>query len=123
MFSGIAWIVIPMDFRFEYEYFRFSSWNLFVAICSLPSIFIGLWLFTFPESPKFLLECGEPDAALDVLREMYEKNTGKDSISFPVSYCFTYIRIYSGDFPSKRVVTVKYIFFTKYYCISQSSRF
>lgn len=82
-----------MQFRFEYEYFRFSSWNLFVAICAMPSIIIGLWLFRFPESPKFLLECGEPDAALDVLREMYAMNTGEDSINYPVSkiiYAFVY---------------------------------
>lgn len=77
-----------MELRIEYEYFRFSSWNLFVAICSLPSIFIGLWLFWFPESPKFLLECGEPDAALEVLRDMYAMNTGKEPMEYPVSLPF-----------------------------------
>ncbi|GLV41149.1 uncharacterized protein CBL_04673 [Carabus blaptoides fortunei] len=80
---GIAWIIIPMEIRIEYEHFRFSSWNLFVAICSLPSVFIGLWLFWFPESPKFLLECGEPDAALEVLRDMYAMNTGKEPMEYP----------------------------------------
>lgn len=74
-----------MNFAFEAPGFKFASWNLFVAACAMPSLFIGLWLFFFPESPKFLLECGEADAALEVLRDMYVSNTGEDSSSYPVS--------------------------------------
>lgn len=81
---GIAWIIIPMDFQYVTDGFKFASWNLFVAACSLPSIFIGFWLFFFPESPKFLLECGEPDEALEVLRNMYATNTGDSAINYPV---------------------------------------
>lgn len=74
-----------MEFEYVTPNFKFASWNLFVAACSIPSIFIGFWLFFFPESPKFLLECGEADAALEVLREMYASNTGENAIDFPVS--------------------------------------
>lgn len=56
-----------------------------MAACAIPSICIGLWLFFFPESPKFLLECGEADEALDVLRDMYASNTGDDGANYPVS--------------------------------------
>ncbi|XP_049821480.1 synaptic vesicle glycoprotein 2C-like isoform X1 [Aethina tumida] len=82
---GIAWIIIPMEFEYVTPNFKFASWNLFVAACSIPSIFIGFWLFFFPESPKFLLECGEADAALEVLREMYASNTGENAIDFPIT--------------------------------------
>ncbi|XP_060526624.1 synaptic vesicle glycoprotein 2B-like isoform X2 [Cylas formicarius] len=82
---GIAWIIIPMEFKYESDGFKFSSWNLFVAACAVPSILIGLWLFFFPESPKFLLECGEADAALDVLRDMYATNYGDDGANYPVA--------------------------------------
>nr|CAI5845381.1 unnamed protein product [Callosobruchus analis] len=82
---GIAWIIIPMRFEYVTESFKFASWNLFVAACSLPSVFIGMWLFFFPESPKFLLECGEADEALEVLRDMYASNTGEDGGKFPVT--------------------------------------
>ncbi|XP_044756516.1 synaptic vesicle glycoprotein 2C-like isoform X2 [Coccinella septempunctata] len=81
---GIAWIIIPMEFTYETENFKFASWNLFVAVCSSLSLFIGMWLCFFPESPKFLLECGEPDEALEVLRQMYAANTGDDPASYPV---------------------------------------
>ncbi|XP_050293572.1 synaptic vesicle glycoprotein 2B-like isoform X2 [Anthonomus grandis grandis] len=81
---GIAWIIIPMEFEYVYEHFKFASWNLFVAACAVPSIFIGIWLIFFPESPKFLLECGEADAALDVLRDMYASNYKDDPANFPV---------------------------------------
>lgn len=59
---------------------------MFVAVCALPSIFLGLWLFLFPESPKFLVECGENDTALDILRGIYHSNTGKSISDYPVSF-------------------------------------
>ncbi|MCV4726305.1 MFS transporter, partial [Escherichia coli] len=73
---GIAWVIIPLHIDFESEYFLFRSWNLFVALCSIPSLFIGLWLYSFPESPKYLIEGGMFDEALTVFREMYALNTG-----------------------------------------------
>ncbi|XP_008201613.1 synaptic vesicle glycoprotein 2B isoform X2 [Tribolium castaneum] len=81
---GIAWIIIPMEFVYQTDNFKFASWNLFVATCSIPSLFIGLWLFFFPESPKFLLECGEAEEALEVLKDMYASNTGDSAANFPV---------------------------------------
>ncbi|KAJ8985612.1 hypothetical protein NQ317_015105 [Molorchus minor] len=82
---GIAWIIIPDKFVYLSNGFKFASWNLFVAACSVPSVLIGCWLFFFPESPKFLLECGEAEGALEVLRDMFVCNTGKDGADFPVS--------------------------------------
>ncbi|ENN75761.1 hypothetical protein YQE_07720, partial [Dendroctonus ponderosae] len=81
---GIAWIIIPMEFEYVTDNFKFASWNLFVAACAIPSLLIGMWLIFFPESPKFLLECGEADAALDVLRDMYSSNYNDDGANFPV---------------------------------------
>lgn len=80
----IAWSIIPLKFKFEYGSFFISSWNLFVAVCALPSLFIGFWLFAFPESPKFLIECGETDAALEVLKDIFHRNTGKSRDQYPV---------------------------------------
>lgn len=53
------------------------------------SIFLALWLFMFPESPKFLIETGEIDEALEILKDMYAKNTGNDRSSYPVSFIWT----------------------------------
>lgn len=81
---GIAWIIIPLDIQLQSDNFKFSSWNLFVAICALPSVFLGLWLFFFPESPKFLIECGEADSALEVLKDIYKSNTGNEREDYPI---------------------------------------
>jgi len=80
----IAWIIIPLDINITAHNFSFNSWNLFVCICALPSILIGIWLFFFPESPKFLIEVGEMDEALDVLRDMYYYNTGSNRENYPI---------------------------------------
>lgn len=81
---GIAWLIIPLEINIRTPTFIFGSWNLFVAICALPSILLSFWLFLFPESPKFLIECHENDAALQVLKHIYEMNTGNESSEYPV---------------------------------------
>lgn len=48
------------------------------------SLLLAGWLYFFPESPKFLIECGETDEALEVLRHIYEKNTGNSPADYPV---------------------------------------
>lgn len=80
----IAWAIIPLHIEVEYQYFRFHSWNLFVAVCALPSIVIGIWLFIFPESPKFLIEVGDAEDALEILKDMYHTNTGNNREEFPI---------------------------------------
>lgn len=49
------------------------------------SLMLGFWLFFFPESPKFLIECGETDEALEVLKDIFQVNTGNDRALYPVS--------------------------------------
>lgn len=80
----IAWLIIPQAINIEYGWFKFHSWNLFVAVCAVPSLLIGMWLFFFPESPKFLLEIGETEEAFEVLKEMYHQNTGNPPESYPI---------------------------------------
>uniref|UniRef100_A0A182J0Q5 Major facilitator superfamily (MFS) profile domain-containing protein n=1 Tax=Anopheles atroparvus TaxID=41427 RepID=A0A182J0Q5_ANOAO len=82
----IAWIIIPLEFRFKNDDGRvlFGSWNLFVALCSIPSLLLGLWLLRFPESPKFLIECGEGSLALEILKDIFHTNTGRDRSECPI---------------------------------------
>lgn len=84
LLPATAWLIIPQSVRFSNNYFFFNSWNLFVLVCSLPAIVLGLWLLWFPESPKFLVECGEYDQALEILRRMFTINTGQDSLAYPI---------------------------------------
>jgi hypothetical protein len=60
---------------------------------NVDSLAIGFWLIFFPESPKFLLECGETDAALEVLKDIYQQNTGNERSQYPVSGASLYSRV------------------------------
>lgn len=82
----IAWIIIPYNINIHIQSigFKFHSWNLFVAICALPSILIAIWLFFFPESPKFLIENGDTDEALEVLKHIFHVNTGRPHNDYPI---------------------------------------
>ncbi|SPP88387.1 blast:Synaptic vesicle glycoprotein 2C [Drosophila guanche] len=83
LLPGIAWCLIPLKINIGSGIFFFHSWNLFVALCAVPSILLGLWLFALPESPKFLLEHGESEKALEVLAHIYVKNTGQSRSNYP----------------------------------------
>lgn len=88
----IAWLIIPLTFHLQFEWvigslgitWVFSSWQLFVAVCALPSLVLGLSLFMFPESPKFLVECGETELALEIIKDIYEKNSQRDRAEYPI---------------------------------------
>uniref|UniRef100_T1HJP6 MFS domain-containing protein n=2 Tax=Rhodnius prolixus TaxID=13249 RepID=T1HJP6_RHOPR len=80
----IAWLVIPLKFRYESLYFIYSSWNAFIACTATPLMMLGVWAYTFPESPKFLMEAGDAERALEVLRYMYTKNTGNHYIQYAI---------------------------------------
>lgn len=85
----IAWAIIPITgIRIESGWFSYDSWNWFVAACGIPSLMLGFWLFTFPESPKFMMEVGDYDDALKALQIVYHQNTGDDPENYPVSYYF-----------------------------------
>lgn len=85
MFTVTGWAIIPLDISFVNDKFFFHSWNLFVAICSLPSLFIGLWIRSFPETPKYLVQAGDDAKWAQVLEIMYKENTGKSYAEYLVS--------------------------------------
>ncbi|XP_043479333.1 synaptic vesicle glycoprotein 2B-like isoform X1 [Leptopilina heterotoma] len=76
---NLAWIILPLEFAYESEYFFFRSWNLFILVCCLPAELIAIALFFFPETPKYLAETGQNVKLLKVLGRMYEENTGLSS--------------------------------------------
>lgn len=89
----IAWGIIPIEgIRMESGSFSYDSWNWFVAACGVPSLMLGFWLFWFPESPKFMMECGDYDDALKCLKWVYRQNTGDDPDNYPVSKLLNTIR-------------------------------
>ncbi|KAL6260374.1 hypothetical protein P5V15_007903 [Pogonomyrmex californicus] len=81
---GLAWIIIPLPISFEFYNIRYNSWRMFLGAISLPTFAIAAVTLTYPESPKFLVSQGKTDEALEILRNIYAINTGRDKSEFPV---------------------------------------
>lgn len=60
-------------------------WQLFLLLCSLPSLISGFAFLLLPESPKFLMAAGRNTEAMLVFKKIYSGNTGKSSEYYPVS--------------------------------------
>ncbi|XP_066993974.1 synaptic vesicle glycoprotein 2C isoform X2 [Anabrus simplex] len=82
----IAWMLLPQPWSWDLfgGYIKYSSWNMFVALCAIPSLASGLLLLLFDESPKFLMSRGRCDDAMKVFKRIYSMNTGKHPDTFPV---------------------------------------
>ncbi|CAG2056141.1 unnamed protein product [Timema podura] len=80
---GLAWLVIPLTWNFVLLGITFNSWRLFVVLCALPSLITCLLIHNLlPESPKFLINQGKIDEALQVLKTMYVINTGNTASKY-----------------------------------------
>ena len=53
--AALAWIVIPRDWGHRSEHFDYSSWRIFIVVCTLPSLTSAVFFALLPESPKFLI--------------------------------------------------------------------
>ncbi|KAH7944805.1 hypothetical protein HPB49_000746 [Dermacentor silvarum] len=53
---------------------HFSSWRVFLLICSFPAIVSVLGLAFLPESPRFLLEMGRDVEAMCVYQQIFKMN-------------------------------------------------
>ncbi|XP_066591984.1 synaptic vesicle glycoprotein 2C-like [Prorops nasuta] len=73
----IGWVIIPLDIEYRTSGFSFRSWNLFVMICSLPTMLIAIWFSRFPETPKYLAETNKNVQLYEVLSRMYAENRRK----------------------------------------------
>lgn len=74
--SFIGIFLIPMNWSLNFIFIKFVPWRLYIIIIAFVNA-INTFIFHFlPESPKFLLAMNEPEEALDVVRKMYEINTG-----------------------------------------------
>lgn len=80
----IAWSILPHNMDFTIVNLNFHSWNVFLAISGLPAFLSGLIFLFFPESPKFLMTCGENEKALAVFKKVYRLNTGLPEDTYPI---------------------------------------
>ncbi|XP_050395730.1 synaptic vesicle glycoprotein 2C [Patella vulgata] len=76
--SGLAWIILPDQVGFTTSVIDYRGWRLFICLCAVPS-FVSFIAFIFmPESPKYLLQQGKEDEAIQILQKIYKMNNGKE---------------------------------------------
>lgn len=77
--SVLAYLILPLKFSYQLPLINipYRPWRLLTFLFSVPLALGALMLFFFHESPKFLANKGDTEKAMEVLRDMYEKNGGK----------------------------------------------
>lgn len=87
LLPSLAWAIIPQsewDFTLFDGKLAIHSWQIFLAVCCLPSLLSGACCMFFPESPKFLMSQGRNEQAMAVFRTLYALNTGRSREDYPV---------------------------------------
>ncbi|XP_058813071.1 synaptic vesicle glycoprotein 2B-like isoform X2 [Topomyia yanbarensis] len=86
LLPSLAWAIIPQewDFRLLGGSFVIHSWQIFLAVCCLPSLLSGTCVIFLPESPKFLMSKGRNQQAMTVFQSLYSLNTGGSHIEYPI---------------------------------------
>ncbi|CAL1280473.1 unnamed protein product [Larinioides sclopetarius] len=79
----MAWLMITQP-EAEGLGTRLSSWRVFLVVCSAPALLTVFGLFFLPESPRYLLECGQDVEAMYVYQKVFRINH-KQSDEYPLS--------------------------------------
>nr|CAH7745085.1 unnamed protein product [Callosobruchus chinensis] len=83
----LAHLILPLSISYNLgEVFVLSPWRLFMVVIGIPEILLGLWFVRMPESPKYYAAVGKVEKALDILKNMYAANTGRNKDDYPVKY-------------------------------------
>ncbi|KAI8125190.1 Synaptic vesicle glycoprotein 2B [Lucilia cuprina] len=81
-----AIFVLPLRIDAMLFGMKFSSWRILLMVNSSLSLLALLGLFMLPETPKYVLVQGDHDGALEILRGIFVKNTGRPASDYPVKH-------------------------------------
>ncbi|KAL1397239.1 hypothetical protein pipiens_009904 [Culex pipiens pipiens] len=78
LMPGLAWVVLDHSWEFTVPVLNivYRPWRLFLVICGLPGLIGAFALLRFPETPKFVLNQGDPERALETIQWMHRMNVG-----------------------------------------------
>ncbi|EDV49609.1 synaptic vesicle glycoprotein 2A [Drosophila erecta] len=79
-----AYVLLPVPILFKVSSLKFRTWQVFLAVSSLPSLLSGFLHIFLPESPKFLMSQGNYKKALVSLQSIYKLNKRKSRESYPI---------------------------------------
>ncbi|XP_064547354.1 synaptic vesicle glycoprotein 2B isoform X1 [Drosophila montana] len=80
----MAYFLLPVHIYFTVGKLRFHTWQIFLALTSVPSLLSGFLHIFLPESPKFLMSQGYYSKALASLQRIYAVNKRKSRDSYPI---------------------------------------
>ncbi|KAK5262864.1 hypothetical protein LTR40_014819, partial [Exophiala xenobiotica] len=55
-----------------------AQWRIPLGLQIIPAVFLGLLIFLFPESPRWLMDHNKPDKALAVLAQLHAHGNEQD---------------------------------------------
>ncbi|KAJ8669105.1 hypothetical protein QAD02_000364 [Eretmocerus hayati] len=82
--AALALLIIPGEWSLFLGSVQLHSWQIYLAVCSLPVFFGVFCIGFFPESPKFLMSQGHNEEALKVFRQIHKINSKKGETSFTI---------------------------------------
>lgn len=86
MFSVPAFLILQFNFAFNLGLITFTPWRLLTIVMASPLVVSALLLHLCYESPKFLLNAGQEQKALEYLRRMWTKNGGIEEYPVSINY-------------------------------------
>ncbi|XP_021713275.1 synaptic vesicle glycoprotein 2A [Aedes aegypti] len=86
LLPSLAWVIIPQHWGFTLfgGKFEIHTWQIFLAVCCIPSLLSGTSVMFLPESPKFLMAQGRNGEAMAVFKRLYALNTGRSPHQYPI---------------------------------------
>ncbi|KAG5667892.1 hypothetical protein PVAND_015858 [Polypedilum vanderplanki] len=101
----MAWLIINQKWQFFIPLLgvTYKPWRFFLLACGFPSLFCGISLFFFPESPKFTFSQGNEEKTIKILNTIYKINTGKTNLNV---HKLKPNEEFNESFKSKNVVTM-----------------
>ncbi|XP_076755311.1 synaptic vesicle glycoprotein 2A [Xylocopa sonorina] len=80
----IAFLITPLPLTIDVSTRRYTSWRIYLLICSIVPVLGLVTASTLPQTPKYFVEIGKPGDALRLLGKIYSVNKRKSSDMFPI---------------------------------------
>ncbi|EDS32608.1 synaptic vesicle protein [Culex quinquefasciatus] len=79
LLPGIAYLTINNEWAIEVPFLNiiYRPWRLFFVVCALPGLISAIALLKFPESPKFMVNQGDTDRAIEAVQWIHGINSFK----------------------------------------------
>ncbi|XP_076160719.1 putative niacin/nicotinamide transporter NiaP isoform X1 [Ptiloglossa arizonensis] len=80
----LAFLILPVPWTVEVFDRRYNEWRIYLLFCAIVPLIGIATTSALPHSPKYLVEIGRPEQALQLLRTMYSVNRWKPADTFPI---------------------------------------